>query len=147
MTLVQWLKAHGPNDLLIFVSSDHLQVAGAAHEILQQAATRENTFIVLGHGQGVVDRPSTMVDVAPTVASLLGFDARAIGLGRDLMSKDPTLVEKYGHAALVTMLPGWRVGLRNGRPYELCNRDQTPQHPEGNADRHITQVLCRTSEP
>lgn len=147
MELVQWLQAHAPDDLLIFVSSDHLQVAGAAHEILQQASTRENTFIVLGQGQGVVSRPSTMVDVAPTVASLLGFDAHAIGLGRDLMGKEPTLVEKFGHAELVTMLPGWRVNLRNGRPYELCNRDRIEQPHDASADRHISQMLCRATEP
>jgi len=145
--LVRWLQAHAPDDLLIFVSSDHLQVAGAAHEVLRQAGARENTFIVLGKGKGVVNRPATMVDVAPTVASLLGFDARAIGLGRDLMGKEPTLVEKYGHAALVSMLPGWRVGLRNGQPYELCNRDHTAPPDDAGENHHITQVLCRTPEP
>lgn len=141
--LVEWLQIHGPDDLLIFIGSDHLQVAGSAHDILQQAK-RENTLIVIGHGHGVVDRPSTMVDVAPTVAGLLGFEARGMGLGRNLlMQEEPTLVEKYGYASFISMLPGWRVSLRQGKAYELCNRGQ--QAP--GSVTHITQALCKASDP
>lgn len=145
--LVQWLQENGPDDLLIFIGSDHLQVAGAAHDTLRQATSRENTLIVMGHGQGVVKRPSTMVDVAPTVAGLLGFDARAIGLGRNLMRDEPTLVEKYGYGPLVSMLPGWRVGLRKGQAYELCNQEAGGPHRGSDSTFHITQALCRASDP
>lgn len=144
--LVQWLQANGPDDLLIFIGSDHLQVAGAAQDVLRQAASRENTLIVVGQGQGVVKRPSTMVDVAPTIADLLGFEARAIGLGRSLMGEGPTLAEKYGYSSFISMLPGWRVGLRKEQTYELCSHDPQTQARPG-ADFHITQALCRTSEP
>lgn len=149
--LVTWFKRYGPEDLLIFISSDHLQVAGSAQELLQQAV-RENTLIVIGRGQGVVERPSTMVDVAPTVAGLLGFEARAMGLGRNLRIWDePTLVEKYGYASFMSMLPGWRVGLRKGDAYELCDRRQQAALQSSSLSsgpesvNHITQVLCKAS--
>ncbi|WP_298435524.1 sulfatase-like hydrolase/transferase [Ottowia sp.] len=144
--LVRWLQANGPNDLLIILGSAHLQVAGSAHDILRRAARRENTLIVLGAGQGVVDRPATMVDVAPTVAELLGFDARAIGLGRSLLRKAPTLTEAYGYGKLISMLPGWRVSLREGDSYALCQRQSHAQPKAEGASWHITQALCKTED-
>lgn len=109
--LIEWLQRNAPEDLLIFVGSDHYQVAGAAHELLDQAHRRENLWFVIGHGAGVIDRPATMVDVAPTFAHLLGFDAQAIGLGRNLLLDEPTMVEKYGYGSFIGMLPGWTLKL------------------------------------
>lgn len=109
---VHWLRENGPQDLILIIGSDHLHVAGDVQEVLRTGPRRENTLIVLGYGSGVVDRVSTMVDVAPTVAYLLGFDARSIGLGRNLLLNAPTLAEKYGYERFVAMLPGWRVGLK-----------------------------------
>ncbi|MBS0408021.1 MAG: sulfatase-like hydrolase/transferase [Proteobacteria bacterium] len=109
--LIEWLQRNAPEDLLIFVGSDHYQVAGAAHDLLNQAPRRENLWFVIGDGAGVIDRPATMVDVAPTFAHLLGFDAHAIGLGRNLLLDEPTMVEKYGYGSFIGMLPGWTLKL------------------------------------
>lgn len=141
--LVRWLQTNAPDDLLIILGSDHLQVAGSAHDILQRAASRENTLIVLGAGQGVVDRLATLVDVAPTVGDLLGFNAKAIGLGRSLLRQEPTLAESYGHGKFVSMLPGWRMSLRKSDSYTLCLRQSSAQPIKAGGDWHITQALCK----
>lgn len=110
---VRWLQEHAPDDLLIVVASDHLQVAGKASQLLKRKAKRDNLFLVLGRDiePQVIERTATTLDVAPTVASLLGLGITEMGLGRSLLLPAPTLAEQYGLARFNSMIPGWRTGL------------------------------------
>ncbi|MBD9369458.1 sulfatase-like hydrolase/transferase [Xanthomonas sp. XNM01] len=123
VAFVRWLQQQGRDDLLIVVASDHLQVAGDASALLKRNPRRDNLFVVLGHDiePHVVARASTMVDVAPTVASLLGLGVGEMALGRDLLGPAPTLAEHYGPDRFNAMIPAWRTGFddasaRRGAP-------------------------------
>lgn len=110
---IQWLRAQANKNLVIVAASDHLQVAGDLHGRLQQIKNRENLFIALGDPipAGEINRTATMMDVAPTLASLLGFNAQEIGLGRNLLKDGQTLPEKYGPHEFNQMVPHWRTGI------------------------------------
>ncbi|GHB14386.1 sulfatase-like hydrolase/transferase [Salinicola rhizosphaerae] len=86
------------DNTLVVVSSDHLSMKNSAWEDLI-AEDRQNTLMMLGNGlrPEIIERPSTMVDVLPTVLEAMGYeipDHRA-GLGSSLFSNQPTLVERY----------------------------------------------------
>lgn len=112
-TFVRWIRARAGEDVLIVIASDHMQVAGKASDLLKRNSGRDNLFLVIGHDiePQVILRKATMVDVAPTVASLLGLGISEMGLGRNLLQPEPTLAERYGPARFNSMIPAWRVGL------------------------------------
>jgi phosphoglycerol transferase len=86
---------HWENTLIV-VASDHLAMGNTATHLLEQG-DRNNMFMVFDadHENGVmVNKPGTTLDIAPTVLSLLGFDVPAFGLGRSLLSVEPTLIEQ-----------------------------------------------------
>lgn len=116
---IRWLQSNGPEDLLIIIASDHLQVAGDASKLLHRSKNRHNLFMVLGNdiSPKTVRRSATMVDVAPTVASLIGFGMQSIGIGRNLLFPEPTLAERYGISQFNVMLPQWRINIRQENVY------------------------------
>lgn len=111
---VQSLKEKAPDNVVFVVASDHFLVAGDTSALLQKSKNRENLFMVLGKGlePRVIDRNSTTLDIAPTLASLLGTPMEAMGLGRNLLSAQPTLTEKFGRSRFYSLIPGWRRSLR-----------------------------------
>lgn len=113
VAFVRWLQQQGRDDLMIVVASDHLQVAGDASALLKRNPRRDNLFFVLGRDiePRAVARASTMVDVAPTVASLMGFGMSEMALGRNMLLPAPTLAEHYGPDQFNAMIPAWRTGL------------------------------------
>lgn len=112
---VRWIQSQGDQDLVIVLASDHLQVAGDAADLLNSSPNRDNLFIALGRDiePRVIDRASTMMDIAPTTAFLIGLGVTKMGLGRSLLHPDPTLSEKYGHDTFASMIPGWRLTSKN----------------------------------
>ncbi|MFZ5569092.1 MAG: sulfatase-like hydrolase/transferase [Thermodesulfobacteriota bacterium] len=83
-------------DTLIVIGSDHLAMNNSAMDKLSQG-DRKNLFIVIDpdRPQPVsIAKPGSLLDIAPTILSLLGYDTPALGLGRNLLGNEPTLVEK-----------------------------------------------------
>lgn len=92
---------------LVVIMSDHLNHAWPKEFHVAQGG-RTNTVMMLGLdmpdvGEGItIDRPASMIDVYPTILTLLGqggLDARA-GLGVSLLGSAPTLVEEKGFVRL-----------------------------------------------
>ena len=83
-------------DTLIVVASDHLAMRNAATDLLQRG-DRKNLFFVLttSHPKRLqVTRPASILDVAPTVLSLMSMDIGSLGYGRDLLGEEQTLRER-----------------------------------------------------
>ena len=98
---IQHIRARGRNDVIVVVSSDHLQSASgsAALPFLRAfGENRHNLWVASGPSitPRVITRESTTLDVAPTLLSLMGFDVPALHWGRNLASPGPTLPEKFG---------------------------------------------------
>jgi len=110
---VEQIEAEAGNDVVIVVASDHWQMRSDAAEPLSRSPVRENLFLVRGAGiePGVISKPSTTMDIAPTVLSLLGWDISTFALGRNLLRDEPTLVEKFGRAQYYDMVKSWRMNL------------------------------------
>lgn len=86
------------NDTVLIIQSDHLAMRNDASHLLE-ALPRENMFFVLGaEVHGVTNKAASTIDIFPTILQLMGYnvpDAK-VGLGRSLLSPQPTLVEQYG---------------------------------------------------
>jgi phosphoglycerol transferase len=82
--------------LLIVLGSDHLAMQGAATELLQ-TGVRRNLLMLWpprsARHPSLEHRQGSALDVAPTVLSAMGLDRVALGFGRDLLRKAPTLAE------------------------------------------------------
>lgn len=93
----QLLDRHDPN-LIIVLMSDHIQPAvNDAEPFLPERDARQNLFLVWnGQPAKKIQRQATTFDLAPTLAQLLGWDVSAIGLGRSLLTPQPTLSEQLG---------------------------------------------------
>ncbi len=103
------MASEGFEDTLLVVSSDHLAMPNTAWNQLEKAE-RRNLFMVFGSDQPAGTNPvsGSMLDVAPTLLSLLGSDSQAYGFGRNLLGEGPTLA---GGDAPVDAI------LRQGRRY------------------------------
>lgn len=94
---------HGP-DLRIAVFSDHLNHASNLIGLLE-TAPRRNTAMLLGGGvtPAVISKPGSMVDIYATLLDWLDLmapgETRA-GLGRSLLSNEPSLVQSIGFDTL-----------------------------------------------
>jgi phosphoglycerol transferase len=82
-------------DTLIIISSDHLANKNTAMSQLQQG-WRRNLFMVLNSGftPKEIATPSTMLDVAPTLLHLIGFERTGFALGRSLLGEEQTLTQR-----------------------------------------------------
>ena len=109
---IRELMASELADSSIFVvASDHVARANEASELLKEIDEHRNLFFILDkHGvPGVVDRPGSLLDVAPTLLSYLGAEVVELNLGVDLFGDEATFVER-------TALPGralerWALNL------------------------------------
>ena len=79
----------------VVIASDHLALANEADAQLQQAENRRNLFLLLEKNRApeVVDRHGSLLDITPTLLSVLGADIESFNLGRNLFSDEPTFVE------------------------------------------------------
>ncbi|WP_153018692.1 sulfatase-like hydrolase/transferase [Marichromatium gracile] len=113
LSIEEEAKARG-RDVLVVVASDHLMMRNDASGFFEgKDEERENLFIVRGENvpMGVVERESTTLDIYPTLLYMLGWDVDSLALGRNLLSEQETLVEKYGKHDFFEMVKKWRMGL------------------------------------
>ena len=90
------LKSSIAENSLIVIASDHLALANGADAQLHQAQDRRNLFLVLKANREpeVIDRQGSLLDIAPTLLSLLDAEMESFNLGRSLFSNEPTFVEE-----------------------------------------------------
>lgn len=111
---VKKIEAYAGDDLMVIVASDHMQMRNDISELLAgYEIQRENLFFVRGAGvnPGAIERSATTLDIFPTVLHLLGWEVRGAALGRNLLSAEETLSERYGRQDFYQALQQWRLQL------------------------------------
>lgn len=97
-------------DTLIVLASDHLALENGATQRLERGE-RRLLFMLIDPRRPeprVIAKPGTTLDIGPTVLHGLGY-AGEIGLGRDLLGREPSLREALPDFAAA--LRGWRREL------------------------------------
>ncbi len=118
------MASEGFKDTLLVVSSDHLAMPNGAWDQLE-TAERRGLFMVFGSDQPAAanPKPGAMIDVAPTLLTLLGADTPAFGFGRNLLGAGPTLVagaapvdetlrQSHGYLSQLWRIPQLAGGLQ-----------------------------------
>ncbi|CAM3443625.1 sulfatase-like hydrolase/transferase [Halomonas lysinitropha] len=99
-------------ETLLVVMSDHTAMRNTVSEVLE-ANPRRNLFMVLGDDIDPArdDRPGSQLDMAPTLLSLMGFESKALGLGRNLLGDEANFLEthEYPQEALRELYPSLRT--------------------------------------
>ena len=88
-------------DTLIVVMSDHMAMQNQAISLLDKG-TRRNFFMIIDPENSApmeITRPTSALDIGPTVLSLLGFQEQSLGFGRNLFGEEKTLFEEKGEMA------------------------------------------------
>lgn len=106
------LNSPHSEDITLIISSDHLMMGNDAG-IEPDNGQRQNTFFYFNANEDPppLDRQATMLDVAPTLLHLLGFDTPKLGLGNNLFSSEPTLMESIGKDEFYRLILVWRYYL------------------------------------
>ena len=96
-------------ETVVVVTSDHLAMRNSATNMLGKLE-RRNLFMVLEAGKNAVtvSKPGSILDVAPTWMTALGYKAE-LGLGRDLLSDEESLITKI--LDFDRVLNSWTVNL------------------------------------
>jgi phosphoglycerol transferase len=106
--LVTWIRRHDPaHKTAIVVVGDHLVMFGStkrneAFRILDNKPDRAPFHLFVNPAGGLAELHSARVfthfDMFPTMLSAAGFEipGHRLGLGTDLFSPAPTLIERYG---------------------------------------------------
>lgn len=125
-------------DTVIVIASDHLAMRNTAYERLAEKP-RRNLLLVLDprlEGGRRIAASGSMLDVAPTVMSFLGFDAE-VGLGIDLLDADAASLER---AALVRRrLEAWREPMARFWAFPRIER-----YLEVDAEQRVLRIDGRT---
>ena len=104
------LTSEYAKNTIIVVSSDHLAMRNTATTLLNKLV-RKNLFFILSPGNIgplTVKKRASMLDVAPTLLSAMGYKGE-VGLGRDLLANEVPLasqIDEFDNA-----LRGWRDPL------------------------------------
>lgn len=100
-------------DVVVILGSDHLMMANEGGVAIDEE-NRRNTFVFFNPAFPLssTDRPATMLDIAPTMLHILGFNVKALGFGRNLYRSDPTLLEKFGADEFFRLIYVWRNALQ-----------------------------------
>lgn len=125
-------------DTVIVIASDHVAMRNTAYDRLAQKP-RRNLLMVLDprlEGGRRIATPGSMLDVAPTVMSFLGFDAE-VGLGTNLMDAD---AESRARAAFVRRrLEAWREPMARFWAFPRIER-----YLEVDAEQRVLRIDGRT---
>jgi phosphoglycerol transferase len=111
------LDSEYAQNTLIVIVSDHLAIQNRAWELLNKNGerARRNLFMVLGPGRikpGLIAKPGSTLDIGPTILGHLDLDTSYLGLGRSLLSEEPTLMESFKTPeALSANILGWKDDL------------------------------------
>ena len=96
------LKSNIAKDTVFVVSSDHLAFKNDAYDLLSRdPASRRNLLFIYDpdvRSSKVISKPATLLDVSPTILSLLGSNQNKLGYGTNLLSDAETLNEKIPDA-------------------------------------------------
>jgi phosphoglycerol transferase len=103
-------------DTVLVVGSDHFVLSSDATEMVQAPGgelPRNNLLMVFDSDQParIVSRNGTTLDIAPTILDIMGYQTGHFAIGRNLLAKDQTLVEKYGFEVFANKLEHWRRAL------------------------------------
>lgn len=105
----KFLSSEKTNDVALIISSDHLMMANDANIEINEEK-RNNTFVFFNASQEnevLITRQASMLDIAPTLLHLIGFDVETLGFGRNLYKGNPTLSEKYGKKEFYRLIHVW----------------------------------------
>lgn len=118
------MNSPGAEDLVIVLGSDHLVMMNYVGLEFEDPS-RTNMFMVFSKDihAGKIVRHATTLDIAPTFLSLVGFDANAFGLGRNLLDGAPTLTEQMGKQEFFEQLTLWQTDLWDGWNKRSANGD------------------------
>lgn len=97
------LNSSYATNTVIVLSSDHLALRNTATKLLEKGR-RKNLFLIIDPSQqpNKIDKLASMLDIAPTLLSVLG-NGNDLGLGRNLFEKqDLSEQVKYIHSNLVS---------------------------------------------
>ena len=100
------------DNTVLVVASDHLAFHNRAQHLLKQGK-RKNLLMIFHPDRvapGISNKIGSTLDIAPTVLNVMGFNAPAFGLGRNLLADAPTLVESY-KAAINNHLRLWNTDI------------------------------------
>lgn len=81
-------------DTIFVVASDHIGLRSTLTPALRNLRRRNLLFIIdPDQSPRLIERPSSVLDIAPTLLTLLGGSVPKFGFGRDLLGPSPTLFE------------------------------------------------------
>lgn len=110
-----WFKeSEISKNTILIIASDHFIMRNDTK--VTTIENRENLFLVYGPGikPAMIRRNACTMDIAPTVMSLLSDkEVPGLGLGRNLLGAQPTLIEQMGFDEFSRQLQGWRPQLWN----------------------------------
>ena len=107
---VEWLKQQPfYEDTTIIISGDHLTMDSDFCKSIDTDYVRTNYFCIINPAKEPETndrREYTTLDIYPTTLSSMGCDIQGdrLGLGTDLFSSSPTLIEQYGFDLIDTEL-------------------------------------------
>lgn len=94
-TFIRDIQRQGLTDnTLIVLGSDHLAMKNTAYDQLQQGQ-RKNLLVMFPPGAESGKRiptPASTLDIGATALALMGFELDGIGLGRNILAQQPTLM-------------------------------------------------------
>jgi phosphoglycerol transferase len=106
------LDSNYSENTIIVITSDHLAMKNDASHILN-SGERNNLFMIIdpsSKANALSNKPGTMLDVPSTILGVLGIEAN-IGLGRNLLSQNPSLISQIENFDMV--LRGWRNEIKS----------------------------------
>lgn len=107
---------YGKNTVIVVVS-DHLAMHNMAIDDLQKGKRRDLFMIIPPSLQASqsIDKPATTLDIGATILPFLGYKAQ-LGLGRDILSQEPTLVQSFDNFDKVLSAWSMEIGKFWGFP-------------------------------
>lgn len=119
---IDWLKKQSfYKDTVIVITGDHLSMSKDICDPVSASYVRKSYMTILNAGKEQAEtRQYSLYDMFPTILSALGvkIEGDRLGLGSDLYSATPTLIERDGY------MPFWHsVSKRSRLMQQLANID------------------------
>ena len=128
-------------DTLIVVMSDHMAMQNQAMPLLDKG-NRRNFFMIIDPeniSPREITKPTSALDVGPTVLSLLGFEEESLGFGRNLFGEKKTLFEEKD-----AMANPFLISMRNIMQAELWEFPSLEKGVEFNFEEKVLKIGKRT---
>lgn len=128
-------------DTLIVVMSDHMAMQNQAMPLLNKG-TRRNFFMIIDPENNApleIAKPTSALDVGPTILSLLGFQEESLGFGRNLFGDEKTLFEEKGE-----MANPFLISMRNIMQAELWEFPTLEKGANYNFEENLLKIDKRS---